>query len=145
MLGSTVATTVFKCKQHIYLPIFHQATTTTTTTSDDINTPYFVWLLTLHEDEEKSTHENIFDKHGFYVLPIRTYIYTRFRLSMAMSRLTRDRTAEPVSRDQIFRRERRQENIHSPCSADHEQDWQPYPVDLYSRYMCDDTYIHSST
>ena len=33
------------------------------------------------------------------------------------------------------------------CSADHEQDWQPYPVDLYSCYsMCDDqTYIHTVT
>ena len=35
-------------------------------------------------------------------------------------------TAEPVSRDQILRRERGQgKNVHSPCSADHEQDWQP--------------------
>ena len=48
-----------------------------------------------------------------------------------MSRLTRDETAEPVSRDQIFRRERGQGNIHFLSSADHdEQDWQPYPVDL---------------
>ena len=23
------------------------------------------------------------------------------------------------------------------CAADHEQDWQPYPVDPYSCYMCD--------
>ena len=45
-----------------------------------------------------------------------------------MSRLTRDGTA--VSRDQILRRERRQGDIHFPCSADDEQDWQPYyPVD----------------
>ena len=51
------------------------------------------------------------------------------------------RTAEPVSQDQILRRERGQGNIHFPCSADHEQDWQPYPVDLYSCYMCDHTYI----
>ena len=32
-----------------------------------------------------------------------------------------------------------------PCSADHEQDWQPYPVDPYSA-LCDDhthTYIHT--
>ena len=30
-----------------------------------------------------------------------------------------------------------------PCSADHEQDWQPYPVDPYSA-MCDDhTYVHT--
>ena len=46
-----------------------------------------------------------------------------------MSRLTRDGMAEPVSRDQILRRERGQGNVHFPFSADHEQDWQPYPVD----------------
>ena len=28
---------------------------------------------------------------------------------------------------------------HFPCSADHEQDWQPHPVDPYSCYMCDYT------
>ena len=54
-----------------------------------------------------------------------------------MSRLTRDGTAEPVSRDQILRRERGQGNINFPCSADYEQHWQPYPVDPYSCYMCD--------
>ena len=51
---------------------------------------------------------------------------------MEMSRLTRDGTAEPVLQDQILRRERGQGNIHFPFSADHEQDWQHYPVDLYS-------------
>ena len=60
---------------------------------------------------------------------------TRFSLSMEMSRLARDGTAEPVSRDQILRRERGQGNIIFPCSADHEQNWQPYPVDPYSCYM----------
>ena len=64
-----------------------------------------------------------------------------------MSRLTRDGTAEPVSRDQILRHARGQGNIHFPCSADHEQDRQPYPVDSYSA-ICDDhpsiyTYIHT--
>ena len=58
-----------------------------------------------------------------------------------MSRLVRDGTAEPVSRDQILRHERGQGNIHFSCSADHVQDWQPYPVDPYSCYMCDHTYI----
>ena len=49
--------------------------------------------------------------------------------SMERSKLTRDGTAEPVSRDQILRRERGQRIIHFPCSAaDHEQDWQPWPV-----------------
>ena len=47
----------------------------------------------------------------------------------------RDGTAELVSRDQILRRERGQGDIHYPCSADHERDWQPYPVDPYSCYM----------
>ena len=55
---------------------------------------------------------------------------------MEMSRLTRDGTAELVSRDQILRHERGQENLHFSCSADHVQDWQPYPVDPYSCYMC---------
>ena len=38
------------------------------------------------------------------------------------------------------------ENIHFPCSADHEQNWQPYPVDPYSAYnICDDhTYVPTS-
>ena len=48
-----------------------------------------------------------------------------------MIRLTRDGTAETVSRDRILRRERGQGKLHFPCSADHELDWQPYPVDPY--------------
>ena len=56
----------------------------------------------------------------------------RFSLKMEMGRLTRDGTAEPVSRDQILRRERGQGNIYFPCSADHEHDWQPYQVDPYT-------------
>ena len=66
---------------------------------------------------------------------------TRFSLSMEMSRLTRDGTDELVSRDQILRRERGQGNIHSPCSADYVQEWQPYPVNPYSCYMCEHIYI----
>ena len=54
-----------------------------------------------------------------------------------MSRLTWDGIAEPVSREQILRRERGQGNIQFHCSADHEQDSQPYPVDPNSCYMCD--------
>ena len=71
----------------------------------------------------------------------RNPVSTRFSLSMEMSKLARDGTAEPVSRDQILRREQGQRNIHFPCSADHEQDRQPYPVDPYSCHMCDHTYI----
>ena len=51
------------------------------------------------------------------------------------SRLTRDGTAEPVSRDQILRHARGQGNIHFPCSAGHEQDWRPYPVDHTLLYV----------
>ena len=51
-----------------------------------------------------------------------------------MSRLTRDGTAELVSRDQILRREWGQGTIHFPCSADHEQDWQPYPDEMVQWY-----------
>ena len=58
-----------------------------------------------------------------------------------MSRLTRDATAEPVLRDQVLRHERGQGNIHFSCLADHVQDWQPYPVDPYSCYMCDHTWV----
>ena len=61
-----------------------------------------------------------------------------------MSRLTRDGTGEPDSRDQILRHARGQGNIHFPCSADHEQDWQPYPVDPYSAICDDHTYIHTA-
>ena len=72
-----------------------------------------------------------------------TVLCTRFSLSMEISRLTRDGTAEPVSRDQILRHARGQGNVHFPCSADHEQDWQPYPVDPYSAICDDHTYIHT--
>ena len=60
-----------------------------------------------------------------------------------MSRLARDGTAEPVSRVQILRHARGQGDIHFPCLADHEQDWQPYPVDPYSAICDDHTYIHT--
>ena len=49
-----------------------------------------------------------------------------------MSRLARDGTADPVSRDEILGRER------GP-SADHVQDWQLGP---YSAESADHTYIH---
>ena len=48
----------------------------------------------------------------------------------------------PISREQILRRERGQGNIYFPCSADSDQDWQPYAVDPYSCYICDRTHTH---
>ena len=61
-----------------------------------------------------------------------------------MSRLTPDGMAVPVLRGQILRRERGQGINHFPCSADHEQDWQPYPVDPYSAVSHERTDIHWS-
>ena len=56
-----------------------------------------------------------------------------------MSGLTRDGTVEPVLQDQIILgREQGQGNMIFPSSADHEQNWQPYPVDPYSAIICDD-------
>ena len=60
-----------------------------------------------------------------------------------MSRLTLDGMAEPVSRNQILKHEQGQGNIHFPCSADHGQDWQPYPVDSYSAASDDHTNINT--
>ena len=62
---------------------------------------------------------------------------------MEISRLTRDGTAEYVWRDQILRRQRGHGNIHFPCSADHELDWQHYPVDLYFAICDNHVSIHS--
>ena len=61
-------------------------------------------------------------------------VSTRFSAIKEVIRLTRDGTAEPVSRDQILRRERGQGNIHFPCSADYGRDWQACQVDPY--YSC---------
>ena len=62
-----------------------------------------------------------------------------------MSCPTRDGTGEPVSRDQVFRCERRHGFLSSSssCSPYYEQDRQPYPVDLYSAIRDDHTFIHS--
>ena len=47
-----------------------------------------------------------------------------------MSEVTRDGAAEPVSRDQILRRERdREKKPKKLSSADHKKDWHPYPAD----------------
>ena len=61
-----------------------------------------------------------------------------------MSTMAWDGTAAPVSRDKILRRGRGQENVHFPCPADFEQDWQPYPVDPYSARCDDHIYIQHS-
>ena len=62
-----------------------------------------------------------------------------------MSRLARDGTAEPVSRDQILRRERGQtgEKICFHVQLTTRKDWQPYPVDPYSAESTDQTYTYT--
>ena len=68
--------------------------------------------------------------------------------------MTREGRTKPVSRDQILRHELGQGNIHFPCSADHDQDWQPYPMDpssairdgyryMHTYYIYIHTYIHT--
>ena len=85
--------------------------------------------------------ETVHQSSLFHMTPPRNsggipQVSIRFSLSMEMSRLT--------PRDQILRRERGQGNIHFPWTADHVQDWQPYPVDPYSCYVCDHAYIESN-
>ena len=53
-------------------------------------------------------------------------------------------SAEPVSRDQIFRGANGDMEKHFSCAVDHEQDWQPYPVDPYAAgSLTTHTYIHT--
>ena len=51
--------------------------------------------------------------------------------------MARDGTAEPVSGDQLSRRERGQQYINFNCSADHERDWQLYTVAIYFAIVSD--------
>ena len=51
------------------------------------------------------------------------------------------RDGQSVSRDQILRREQGQEKYNFPCSAEHKQDWQPYPVDPYSPGLADQQWV----
>ena len=79
-----------------------------------------------------------------YFVPIAvSSLYGEYYSTLRTSRLTRDGTAEPVSRDQILSRERGQGNNYFSCSADNEQDWQPYSVDLYSATCDDYAYMHT--
>ena len=59
-----------------------------------------------------------------------------------MIKLTRDRTAEAVLRNQILRREQGQGNIHFPCSADHEEVGNRLIYTLLYKGWDDYTYMH---
>ena len=65
----------------------------------------FVWLGKLHTIE---------DHVLCHVTDVSINSIDLFRLSIEMSRLTRDGTAEPISRDQILRHARGQGNIIFP-------------------------------
>ena len=70
-------------------------------------------------------------------------VSTRFSLSTEMNRVTPNGPAEPASQDQLLGRERGQGTNYFFCSANHEQDWQAYPIDP-SLAICDGhTYIHA--
>ena len=65
----------------------------------------------------------------------------RFPWSSVEVSVAQDGTAEPVSLDQILRREwRPQGEKHAPCSAGYEQAWQPYHrlMPKLLRIVCDD-------
>ena len=74
---------------------------------------------------------------GTYWCSKDTVFRTRFSLSMEVSRLTRDGTAEPVPQDQILRHARRQGNIHFPVQLTtgrigHQV--RPFPYRFYLRW-----------
>ena len=59
-----------------------------------------------------------------------------------MTGLTRDGTAEPITRDQILRRERGQDYFFFSSLADHEHNCQPYPLDPYPPESAHHKYIY---
>ena len=64
-----------------------------------------------------------------------------------MSRLTRGTGRPNPSRETKFSGANGdREKLYFPCSTDHEQGWQPYPVDLYYAIyvMTIQTYIYMS-
>ena len=99
------------------------ANTIGTQLRDPINSGLTRWLMTVEYIKMDAAAELA-----------RNPVSATFCLSVEMSGLTRDETAGIISRDEIMRRERGRGNIRFPCSADHEQDCQPYPVDPYSCY-----------
>ena len=73
----------------------------------------------------------------------RNPVSTRFSLGMEMSRLARDGTAEPVSRDQILGRKRGQEKISFPVELTTSRIGNLTRLTI-TLAICDDhTYIHT--
>ena len=91
------------------------------------------WVLTLCAADKKKTASKV----GAYYAGIGRYPVSYHRIQPEYGdeqayagRDCRTRLARPNRR-----RERGHGNIIFTCSADHEQDWQPYPADPYSCYM----------
>ena len=87
-----------------------------------------VYLVPIRDPFESSTN-TLLQFITIIHIAFTSEVFTRFSLWW------QDGTAGPVSLDQILGRERGQGNIHFPRSADHEQVWQPYPVDPYPCYI----------
>ena len=74
---------------------------------------------------------------------------TRWRMAVSEMVAAAELGRNPVSKHEIQpeygdeQADAGQGNIPFSCSADHEQDWQPYPVDPYFAIRDDHTYIHS--
>ena len=94
-------------------------------------------------------------KYLFFIFPVQlttcrignlNRLIHKCSLSMVeMRRLTRDGTAETVSRDQIFRREQDREIFIFPVQLTTSRIGNLTRVDPYSCCMCDDMYIHTSS
>ena len=91
------------------------------------------YLLTFPRfPSRKKEHKSYFGKN-------RTHDFRTSRCAAYLLHHSGDRETK------FYGRERNQGNIHFPRSADHVQDWQPYPVHPYSCYMCDHTLLYRYT
>ena len=99
---------------------------------------YYNYTLILHVQYYRTSHACPLDTNNSGCRKREVHIIYWSMVTCQGSRLTtRDGTAEPVSRDQILRRQRGQGKIpSSSCSADHEQDWLPYLLIQHVMSMC---------
>ena len=98
--------------------------------NDPINSGLTQWRLGVYVDTIAKSGRNPVSKH-------------QIQLVWKIIRLTWSGTIEPVSWDQILRHERGQGENY-PRSADHEEYWQPYPIDPYSTESADHALFESS-
>ena len=90
-----------------------------------------IFSLLCSDDQEKDWKPYPVDPYScLYVMAIHTHSGPNMTGRLNLSRETQ------------FTGACGQGNSHLPCSADHEQDWRPYPVDPYSAICDDHTYIN---